>query len=175
MWLHLDLDGIETHFRITRYRKGIHEKRDEQWCTVDLTLRSDNWLCYQISSEILLACEVEEMRNRISDLLEDKIQAVEEMEFIEPDLTFVLSPKRDLCEDPKYTYVAPGHEIVDIDADLHIHFWNGGLTANYLSLCFERNDLECLMTYLQCVTHEISKNDIAVQELIKKDIIRLYY
>lgn len=174
MWLHLDLDGVELHFCVTRYRRSSPEKWDQQWCTVDLTLRSDNWLCYQISSEILLASEVEEMRDRISDLLEDKIQAVEEIEFIEPDLTFVLSPKKDLREDPKYTYIAPGHEIADIDADLHIHFWNGGLTANYLSLSFDRNDLECLLTYLQCITHEISKDDKAVQELIASDTIRIY-
>lgn len=174
MWLHLDLDGVELHLRIEGYRKSNSEKWDSQWCTVYITLQSDDWLNYQLSSDILLACEVEALCNRISDLIEDKIQTVEKMEFIEPDLTFVLRPKKDLRKDPKYVYVAPGHEIVDIFADLHIHFWNGGLTANYLSLCFDRNDLQCLLTYLQCITHEISKDSKAVQELISKDIIRIY-
>ncbi len=174
MWLHLDLDGVALHFRITGYRKSTSENWHSQWCTVYLTLQGGNWLNYQISSDILLACEVEELCSRISDLLEDKIQAVEEMEFVEPDLTFVLNPKKDLREDPKYSYVAPGHEIVDIDADLRVHFWDGGLTANYLSLCFDRNDLQCLRTYLQCITHERSNDDKVVQELIARDIIRIY-
>ena len=173
MWLQLDLDGIKLHFRIAKYRKSIPESWDEQWCNIDLTLHRNNQLNYKISSEILLACEVEEIRNKIFDLLEDKIQAEEEMEFIEPDLTFVLYPKKDLHEDIKYTYVAPGHEVLDIDANLRVHLWNDGLTANYLSLCFGRDDLEKLLTYLQLVTNEISKDDKNVQELVESDIIQL--
>ena len=175
MWLCLELDGIEFHFRITEYRKSIPEKWDEQWCHIDLTLRGDNWLYYTLSSDILLACEVEEIRNRISDLLEDKIQVEKELEFIEPDLTFILIPRKDLCRDPR-SYVACGHEIIDVDADLRVHLWSDGvLTANYLSLCFDRNDLECLMVYLQYITNKISRDDKAIQELIKKDVIRPNY
>lgn len=175
MWLHLDLDGIEMHFRITGYRKSIPERWDDQWCQVDLSLYSHNWLNYQISSSILLSCEVEEIRNKVSDLLEDKIQTEEELEFIEPDLTFILTPKKDLRKDPRYTYVAPGYEIVDVDAVLHVHLWNSGLTANYLSLCFNRNDLERLVTYLRYVTLEISKDAKVIQELVQKDVIRPNY
>lgn len=175
MWLYLDLDGIELHFRITKYRKSKPEKMYDQWCQVDLTLHSGKWLCYQVSSEILMTCEVEEVCNRIYDLLEEKIQIEEELEFIEPDLSFVLNPKKDLRNDSKYAYIAPGHEIIDIDAELRVHFWNDALTANYLSLFLDRNDLECLAIYLQCVTNKISQEDKAVQELIKHDVIRPSY
>lgn len=174
MWFHLNLDGIELCFRVAKYRKSAPEKSDEQWCNIDLALHGNNWLNYKVSSDILLACEVEEIRNRIFDLLEDKIQAEEELDFIEPDLTFVLYPKKDLREDIKYTYIAPGHEILDINADLRVHLWNDGLTANYLSLCFDRDDLQKLLIYLQLVTDEISKDDKIVQKLIESDIIRLY-
>lgn len=173
MWLYLDLDGIEFHFRVKNYRQSTREKWDVEWCKVDLTVQSRNWLNYQLSSEILLAYEVEKIRDKISDLLEDKIKIQEEMGFIEPDFTFVLNPKKNLRDDSKYTYVATGYEIVDIDADLQIHFWDDGLTANYLSLCFDRNDLECLLAYLRCITNEIQKDDELVQKLIADDVIRI--
>ena len=171
MWLHLDLDGIESLFRIREYTKSIPEKWDEQRCVIDLTLQSNSWLNYQ-SSSILFACEVEEVRNKISDLLDDKIQVREQLSFVEPDFTFILNPKKDLRENPNYVYIAPGHEFLDISADLRIHLWNGFMTANYFSLCFERNILESLLVYLQLVTNEIPKNDKSVQWLIEKDVIR---
>ncbi|MCR5015963.1 MAG: hypothetical protein K6A75_05255 [Ruminococcus sp.] len=173
MWLYLKLDGIEFHFRVKNYRKSTREKWNIEWCRVDLTVHSENWLNYQLSSDILLACEVEEIRERISDLLEDKIKVQEVMKFIEPDFTFVLNPKKDLRDDSKYSYVAPGYEIVDIDAEFQIHFWNDGLTANYLSLCFDRNDLECLLVYLRCITNEIQTDDEMLQKLIADDVIRI--
>ena len=173
MWLHLDLDGILFNFRIAKYRKSIPEIWDEQWCKTDLTLQNYNWLNYQTSSEMLLSCEVEKTRDKISDLLEDKIQTVEEISFIEPDLSFILRPKKDIRKDPDHVYVAPGYEILDIDSDMRVYFWNDGLTANYLSLCYNRNDLENLLTDMQLVTNEIPTDDKTVQKLITKDIIRI--
>ncbi len=173
MWFHLDLDGIDFHFRISKYRKSIQDIWDEQWCKVDLTLQSGSWLNYQTSSEMLLSCEVEELRNKLSVLLSNELQSPEELEFIEPDLSFILHPQKDLTLDPNYTYVAPGHEIVDIDADIHVHLWNGGLTANYISLCFGREDIEALRSYLDLVTNQIQANDPSIKKLIDSDIIRM--
>ncbi len=93
MQLNLDLDGIEFRFRITKYEKSNSEnlyKLYDQWCIVELSLRSGSWLNYQISSEVLLSYEVEEIRDKISDFLEDKIQLQEELGFVEPDLTFII-------------------------------------------------------------------------------------
>lgn len=172
MWLQLDLEGIDFRFRIKNYQKSVLEGWEEQWCDVDLSLRGGKWLNYQTSSELLLACEVEALRDRISDLLEDKITATKELEFIEPDLTLVLHPKRDRREDPKCTYVAPGYEIADIYAEFQVHFWNGALTENYLSLCFCRDDLEYFLTYLRLITHEIPKDDPTVRTLLAAGMIR---
>ena len=173
MWFHLDLDGIDFHFRISKYRKSIQDIWDEQWCKVDLTLQSCNWLNYQTSSEMLLSCEVEQLRAKLFDLISNKIESQEELEFIEPDLSFVLHPQKDLTLDPNYTYVAPGHEIVDIDADIHIHLWNGGLTANYISLCFGREDIEAFRSYLNLITNQIQSDDPSIKKLIDSDIIRM--
>ena len=156
MQLYLDLDGIEFRFRITKYEKSISDnlyKLYDQWCIVELSLHSGNWLNYQISSEILLAYEVEKIRDKISDFLEDKIQLQEELGFVEPDLTFIIYPK--------------------VDIDLQIHFWDEGLTANYLSLCFDRKNLECLLAYLRYITNEIQTDDEMLQKLIADNVIRI--
>ncbi len=174
MWFHLDLDGIEFHFRISQYKKSVQEIWDEQWCKVDLTLQSGNWLNYETSSDILLSCEVEELRNKLSSLLSNEIQSQEELEFIEPDISFVLNPQKDLTSDPNCMYVAPGHEIVDIDADIRVHLWNGGLTANYISLCLDREDIEALCSYLDLVTKQVEISHPSIKKLLDSDIIRIY-
>ena len=74
MWLKIDLDGIDFHFRITNYRKRDTESWYEQWCTVDITLQSPKWLDYQISSDILLSSEIEDIRDSIMRLLQGEIQ-----------------------------------------------------------------------------------------------------
>ena len=75
------------------------------------------------------------------------------MGFVEPDLTFIINPK--------------------VDIDLQIHFWDEGLTANYLSLCFDRNNLECLLVYLRYITKEIQTDDEMLQKLIADNVIRI--
>lgn len=173
MWFHLDLDGIDFHFRISKYRKSIQDIWDEQWCKVDLTLQSGNWLNYQTSSEMLLSCEVEQLSAKLFDLISNKLESQEELEFIEPDLSFILNPQKDLTLDPNYTYVAPGHEIADIDTEIHVHLWNGGLTSNFISLCFGREDIEALCSYLNLITNQIQSDDPTIKKLIDNDIIRV--
>jgi len=77
-----------------------------------------------------------------------------------------------LCS--RYTYVRSGHEIVDIDAEFRVSFWNGGLTANYLSLCMDRGDILAFIAYLKVVTKRVSKTDDSVQELLKNGILLEY-
>ena len=163
MWIKLNLDGIDFHFRISQYEKSTQERWDVQWCSVDLTLQCTNCLDYKISSEILLSCEVEDIRDNINRLLHNEIQDISELDFIEPDLTFVLIPKKDT-----------GHEILNVAANMHIHLWDDGLTENYISVCFDRDNLKRLLTYLQFITGEISKNSDAVQELVSNDVFRIH-
>ncbi len=174
MWLYLDLDGINFHFRISDYQKSTKTNYYDQWCKIDLTLQSENWLDYKISSSILLSYEVEILRNKLSALLFNKIKSTEELDFIEPDLSFVLNPQKDLTLDPNYTYVAPGHEIADIVTDLRVHLWDAGITENYISLCFDREDIEALYFYLSLLTKQIKEDDPSIKKYIESDIIRVY-
>ena len=174
MWFHLELDGISFHFRISSYKKSIQDTEYEQWCNVDLTLQSGSWLNYQTSPISLLSCDIEELRDKLSDLLSNKLLSQEKLEFVEPDITFLLHPQKDLTLDPSFIYVAPEHKIEDINTDIHIHLWNGVLTENYISLRLGRKDMEALQSYLKLITHQIKMDDPSIKKLMESDIIRKY-
>lgn len=174
MWLKLNLDGIKLYFNIKGYRQSTDANWTDEWCGVELSVQSENWLNYSQSGELLLACEVEEILSLLEDLIEDRISEPREIEFIEPDFKFILNPKKDLSQDPRYTYIKPGCEIVDIDAELKVCFWNGGLTANYMSLCMDREDILAFIIYLKIITKQISKANEFVQELLKKGTLLEY-
>jgi hypothetical protein len=174
VWLKLDLDGIDFHFRIKNYRQST-ENWDDEWSKEDLTLQSSNWLDYHIDNdELLLMCEVEELRDDIKSLLFDENKKIYSLECIEPDLTFTFYPKIDLREESNYIYVQRGCEIVDVFMELKVAFWNDGLTANRLLLNFDRSDLEKLLCYLELITGKISIQDKQVQKLIEQGSIYGY-
>lgn len=171
MWICLNLDGIELQLRITGYQKST-ERWDEEWCRADLSLRSDEWLNYQIKGqEILLACEVERLCHALKDLLTDRIAQECLVGFIEPDLAFNLSPKQDIRSNLNVVYVKPGHEITDISMNLEVAFWHDGLTANRLMIAFGRAEIEQLLCYLHLVINEITLDDDDVQHLIASKVI----
>ncbi|MGM9612563.1 MAG: hypothetical protein ACI3XZ_03565 [Butyricicoccus sp.] len=174
MWLKLNLDGIKLYFNIKGYRKSSNSNWDDEWCGVELNVLSENWLNYSQSGELLLACEVEEILLLFEDLVEDRILEPREIEFIEPDFKFALHPQKNLMQDSSYIYVRPGHEIVDIDAEFKVFFWDGCLTANYLSLCMDREDILDFITYLKVITNQISETDEHVQVLLKKETLLKY-
>jgi len=147
MWLKLDIDGIELKFRISGYKPICDWEKNYSWCQVDLQL-NNSWIDYEINGELLDMGEVLSLENRISDLLSGKVSEVKDFECLEPDLQFRFYPKLDIFNDPKIIYVALGHEIADLSADLSITFWNKGLTNNRLILQLDRDDLEFLHDYL---------------------------
>ena len=171
MRLKLNLDGIKLNFKVTGYKKSTNSNWDDEWCKVEINVQSENWLNYSQTGELLLACEIEEILSLFEDLIEDKLLESKEVEFIEPDLRFVLNPKKNLRDDTQYSYVKPGNENLDIDAELRISFWNDGLTANYLSLNMDREDILSFITYFKIITKQISKADDTAQVLLKNGIL----
>ena len=105
MWFKLNLNGIVMNMRIKGYEPSEKDKWDYQWCDVDFSFIGESWLNYQRDNdEVLLSCEVEELAQALDDLLADRLLEVKTIECIEPDFNFILHPKRDLRNDPKYLY-----------------------------------------------------------------------
>lgn len=175
MWLKLDLGGIDFRFRIEKYKKSTRENWDVEWCDVDLMLKSQEWLNYNIvSDECLLSIEVEELCDKIDALLNDKLEEPEIITCIEPDLEFHLYPKYDIRNNPDVVYIKPGsNTIVDVCMKLIVSFWhkNRGLTANQLQLYFNRENLEKLHCYLKYVIWIITEEDETLQKLMTEGII----
>lgn len=172
MWLKLDIDGIIFRLQIHGYRPPTTENWDSQWCRIDLSLASRNWLNYIIENdEVLLSCEVQTLAESLEKLLNDGLNEISEIECIEPDFKFILHPKKDLRNDPKYVYVREGYEIEDISMEWVVSFWNDGLTNNYLSMEFDRDDIEYLSNYLNMVMGNIDKKSETITDMINKGLI----
>lgn len=167
MWLKMDLEGIEFRFRIAGYKSSTKDDRYDEWCKVDLAVRAGEWLDYHVeASEMLLAMEVETLKDAIDDLLHDRLDQPTELGFVEPDIEFDLYPKEDLRNDPRFLYIRSGCEISDIYMELVISFWHDGLTANRLVLGLCQNDIEKLACYLKYITGQTDNNDVTVQKMI---------
>ena len=169
MWLKLDIDGIELNLRISGYKPIADWKSEYSWCQVDLHLKC-SWLDYKINGELLNMGEVISLQNRMSDLLSDKTSDITAFEGLEPDLQFQFYPRRDVRSDPKVLYVAPGHEIFDISAEMIITFWNDGLTNNKLILDLDRDDLEYFRDYLLYIENATVFEKARLDELIEKGV-----
>jgi len=168
MWLKIDLDGITVQMRINGYKPSTHEDWDSQWCKVDFSFSSDDWLNYhKEQDEVFLSCEVEELADGIAKLLRDEVTEMKEISCIEPDFNFYLYPKRDLREDPRYTYIREGCEIADYYMEWAVSFWHKGLTGNYLTLMLCKDDMCLLLNYLYLITGKLSEDADEVTQMIK--------
>lgn len=160
MWLEMDVSGIAVKLQIKGYRPATKENWDSNWCKCDFLFASGDWLNYhKEDDEVLLSCEVEELEESLTKLLNNELSEVKEIDCIEPDFVFMLYPQRDLREDPKYTYVQPGYEMADIYVEWQIYFWNQGLTANYLTITLDREEIICLKNYFSDVINKKQVNE----------------
>lgn len=152
MGIQIDANGIIIDFAVSGYRKSNKDNWDDLWCKCDFSFRSDNWLNYKsVSNEVLLSCEIDELERSFTQLLDGEITEKKMIEPIEPDFKFILHPEEDLRNNPNYTYVRPGYEILDIYLEWRVYFWNEGLTDNYLTVVFDRNDITMFRDYLRTV------------------------
>lgn len=148
MALSLDLCGIQLDFAVQNYKASASDGRFTKWCNVDFHIRSEDWLDYKIDGELLMHDEVDELLSRMDGILDGGVGEPTVWECIEPDFSFTFHPQNDLTRDPRYTYVAPGHEIEDIKLEWSVYFWDGGLTQNRLTLVLSRKDILALRQYL---------------------------
>lgn len=172
MWFRLVLRNIDFKLRINDYQPFEKKRWHTQWCTTDFSFTSGDWLHYVVEQDqTLLSSEIEALASRLDDLLQDKLTEVKTIECTEPDFQFVLKPKRDLRDDPRYLYIKEGHEIVDAYMETRLFFGDGGIVDNYLSVTFDRKNIEYLKYYLLFVMKKVKKSNSVIQKMIQKGIL----
>lgn len=148
----LDLSGIELKLDIRGYDKNYDKTSDNSWCECDFSFRARPWLDYEIKNdELLLSSEVDELSESLTKLLKGEFcEHCECYEFwcLESDFAFKLYPQKDLREDPKYAYVAPGYEFQDIYLEWCVYLWHDYCTENFITFTLQREDIEKLRDYL---------------------------
>lgn len=159
MWIKLDLDGIVFQLQISNYRSSKKEIWDEQWCRVSCSIvdEKNRIINYHVSdNELLLCSEIEGITASIDELLDNKCTSKMAIEFIEPDFELVLSPK------PETGYIS---------MEWKVHLWSDGLTANYFSTEFSREELKYLLAYFKYIIREYNKDTPIIKEMMNAAIL----
>lgn len=170
MWIKFKLQGMLFELKIDGYKP--HQDIDGEWTKESFLFKFQNIINYKKdNSELLLCCEIDDLIENLKDLLNDKVSEIKEYGCIEPDFEFTFKPKYDVRNDPNCLYVKSGMEVEDIELQLKINLWSGGLTDNYFSTTFCRKEIEQLYFYLLLITNRIKLEDEKIQVLINKGII----
>lgn len=144
-----DIGGIQVILRIDDYQNPSKHDFGDVWCDCGYSFRFGDIINYHKEhDELLMPEEVDELATVLSELLDGAVTEPCEVPMTEPDFVFLLYPEKDLRNDPKYTYVAPGYEIQDIYVEWRIYFWNDGLTENFLTITLGRADITAFRDFL---------------------------
>lgn len=168
--LQFNLAGIILTIGIRNYEKVKDSEWDSVWCRVDFSLTAEPWLDYHFdNAEIILASEVDSLIHALRELLSGGLECQREIEFIEPDFSFMLYPEKNLMTDPDNKDMC---NVLDIGMDWRVSFWNeGAQTANYLSLALGREDIKCLLNYLMLVTGELTTENPFIAQMMQKKLL----
>lgn len=167
MWVKFNLEGMKLKFKVEKYTPT--QTIDGEWAEISFSFEFQNVIKYSNNkNEILLNSEVDDIRDYMKKLLDDKLDEEVIYKCIEPDFEFTFSPKYDIRNDPETIWVKPGNEIQDIEMKLKVNLWDEGLTCNYFSTAFDRETIKVFYLYLSLITNKISKEDYRIIELLKK-------
>lgn len=166
MWLKLNLEGMKINIQIRNYEKSDKDKWDMQYCKVDFSFIFRNIINYKNSSEILFSCEIEELKDKLDDLLNDRITKEFELEFIEPDFMFLFSPETSINKEDKTNYI-----ILEPYLEWKVKLWNDGLTSNYFSTTLDVDNIKALRCYLSLIMGTVTTDDKEVIKYMNKGII----
>lgn len=168
MWLKLNIEGFIVYFQIKGYKPSRSGYSDDLWCDIKLTVEYGNDFKIHRSGGLLYSDEIEHLLMKLQDLLANRIQNAEEIDFMEPDFVFVLDSQLNLLNDINE------RNNRGIFVDFQVHFWNGILTENYLSLRLYKENIEYLLYYIKLVTRQLKKTDKDITDLIEKGVILDY-
>lgn len=152
--LRIKADGTYFKFAISNYTNK--KNNDENW-TNNYIMVYNHYFKYKKNAELLTSAEVENLLYELQLLIDDKINEIEEVEFLEPDIKFVLYPKINLWDTGKYEYIKEGYEVQDVFIEVNINLTDddGVYTGQKYVIPFSRDGITYFVDYL----HEIIEGD----------------
>ncbi|MFT9078498.1 hypothetical protein [Ethanoligenens sp.] len=141
------LESNGTIFRFCITEKGYN---DGGYFWTNAAIYVSNWcLNYRTSSEFLEFSELIELRDKLTDLINDNLNEIEHLEFIEPDIQVLLKPRHDIRNDGKYEYIKGGYEIEDIVAEFLLYpVLDDAFTDQHYVMPLYRQNIAELLKYL---------------------------
>lgn len=133
------LDGTILNFTISNYRRSTLAGWKDEWCDVELKV-SSRYVNYENSGKLMLCSEVESLFGRLCDLNDGKVTRREHIFLAEPVLEFRLRPAVETDD---------GSADVDMYFCINLNDDEDVVTANSISLLFDRENIEKLRKYLK--------------------------
>lgn len=168
MWLDLNLDDMIFKFQITNYKSM--PSLNEEWCKISFNIQFDTIIQYQtVNNELILYYELEDIRDYLGDLINNKLEKQEIIQCIEPDFSFIFKP----YNQPKPTEIDYSNSILGKSLELRIHLLNHSRTPsyNYFPILFDEEQMIFLYNYLLLVTNKITKNDPKIIDMMNKGLL----
>lgn len=140
----------------------------DPWCTVNLNLES-SYLHYNSISEMLLSSEVIFLRDSLKQLLDGCLNENTNIDFAEPDLTFLLRPAKRYYSIPGVRYYKGGYRDYDIDMILIVSFWyrRAVLSSNEFRMFLDREEIYAFYCYLCLITNQLKEDSNEIMQMIK--------
>lgn len=168
MWLNLNLDDMIFKFQITNYKNN--PTLNEEWCKVSFDIQFDTIIHYQTeNNELILYYELEDIRNYLGDLINNKLKKQEIIQCIEPDFSFIFKP----YNQSKSIETDYSDSILDKSLELRIHLWTNQLipSYNYFPILFDEQQMIYFYNYLLLITNQITKEDSKIMDMINKGLL----
>ncbi len=135
MYIKID-DFTDFTLEVTRTHKNSKDW-DDKWCEVTLIIENEYFKYKIYNNELLLESEIENLIEKLYKWINNELQDIEVIDFIEPDLEFKLIPGE-----------GQGEGIVDMKINL---FQDGVLSADYYNLCLAKEEIKDILGYLNTV------------------------
>lgn len=135
MYIKID-EFTDFTLEINRTHKDTKEY-DDKWCEVTLIIENEYFKYKTLNNELLLEYEIEYLIKELYKWINNQLQDVEIIDFIEPDLEFKLMPANE-----------EGKGIVDMKINL---FQDGALSDDYYNLCLAKKEIKEILRYLNRV------------------------
>ena len=162
MGLILDDGGTKLRFSVDSIGNNNVDdySKLDYWMVISVSV-NNKFFNYRYRGETLQYADLISIRNTLNTLLENRLKQKEKLDFIEPDLEFMLYPQLDLRTIPG-TWCKEGYEIQDISVDFKINLPDNerGYSGEYHVVPLLRDEIVIWRDYLDQAIKDFDARNI---------------